>query len=74
MGTTNLVVELMVIGVGAVAALILTGLTGFGTHWVPVDALLAIQTAIPMLAITYVLGVLTDRLADEIFELVDCTN
>ncbi len=68
MGTTNLVVELMVIGVGAVAATILVVLTFFGTDWIPVEALLAFQSVVPMLAITYVLGILTDRLADTIFQ------
>ena len=68
MGTTNLVVELMVIGVGAVAAVFLAAMTVFGIQWVPVENLLAVQSVIPMLAITYVLGILMDRLADRAFE------
>ena len=68
MGTTNLVVELMVIGVGAVVAVLLTAMTVFGVQWVPVKALLAVQTVIPMLAITYVMGILMDRFADKAFE------
>ncbi len=68
MGTTDLVVELMVIGVGAVLAVLLSALAVFGIPSVPFENFLAVQTVVPILAINYVLGILIDRLADKAFE------
>jgi hypothetical protein len=69
MGTTNLFVELVVIGVGALLwVLLLAGAAlGFNpalaNHLVKGDNLL-----IPVLAVTYLFGILTDRMADILFE------
>ncbi|HET6229816.1 MAG TPA: hypothetical protein VFE05_07070 [Longimicrobiaceae bacterium] len=68
MSTTNLFVELIVIGVGAMAWVVLLVLAFFGWDsiaWLrPNDA----AAAIPLLAVTYLLGIVTDRLADALFE------
>lgn len=70
MGTTNLVVELVVIGTGALFWVVFAILTVFGYEWVTLDRLLALMEApalIPTLSIIYILGVVTDRLADGLF-------
>lgn len=68
MSTTSLFVELIVIGVGAFAWVILFTLTVFGWGWVPVDRIFAPTSIIPLLSIIYVLGIVSDRIADSIFE------
>ncbi len=74
MNTTNLFVELMVIGIGAVSALIL-GLLAFLTldpktvSAVAADNIAAILILAPLLALTYVLGIVIDRGADWLFSL-----
>ena len=70
MSTTNLFVELLVIGVGASIWLILSTLSVLGYAWVPVDRLLSPSAAVPALALVYVLGIISDRVADAVFELV----
>lgn len=68
MNTTNLFVELIVIGVFAAAWVVLLLLACFGIPpWLTAD-LLNIFTAVPILAVVYVLGVITDRFADWVFE------
>lgn len=68
MNTTNLFVELIVIGVGAGIwiFLLILGFTGLSTS--DVADLFKAETAIPLLAVIYVLGIVTDRIADTIFE------
>ena len=68
MGTTNLFVELVVIGVGV---LIWLALLVFATLGFPPPVLgdtLLIASAIPMLATIYVAGIIWDRIADRVFE------
>jgi hypothetical protein len=68
MNTTNLFVELIVIGIGAFGwafffALALLGYSsGDLEKWAAMPAIVA-----PALAVTYVLGIVTDRLADGLF-------
>lgn len=68
MSTTNLFVELIVIGVGAAIWFSLLVLTFFGYEWIPVERLLSLPATLPMLSIVYLFGVLTDRMADVTFE------
>lgn len=68
MNTTNLFVELIVIGVGAVIWLLLFVFSIFGYGWVPVDDLQSAIAAVPLIAVIYVLGIVSDRLADTVFE------
>jgi len=70
MGTTNLFVELVVIGVGAVAWVAPATLALAGLDALPADWLQAPAAALPALALVYVLGIVTDRLADAAFERV----
>src|SRR3569623_682939 len=68
MSTTNLCVELVVIGVGAATWLLLSILAIFGWKWLPASEVLGAASLIPTLSLIYLLGILTDRLADLIFE------
>lgn len=68
MNTTNLFVELVVIGVGAAVWVVLLLLSLFGYGWISFDTLLSFPALIPGLAIVYVLGIVIDRIADKIFE------
>jgi hypothetical protein len=68
MNTTDLFVELVVIGVGVVIWISVLVLTLFGYHWVPWKNISAIIVLLPFLALTYMLGIIIDRLADKIFE------
>jgi len=68
MSTTNLFVELMVIGVGGSVWLVLIVFSVFGYAWVRIDHLLSPYAAVPILAVIYVLGIVSDRIADAIFE------
>ncbi len=68
MNTTNLFVELVVIGVGAAIWVMLLVLSLFGFGWVSFDTLLSLPAIIPCLAVVYVLGIVLDRMADKIFE------
>jgi len=70
MSTTNLFVELLVIGVAAAIWVLLLVLASFGYSWVPVERILSPAALIPLLSLTYVLGIVTDRLADSLFELL----
>jgi len=70
MSTTNLFVELMVIGVGAFIWLAMFTFSVFGYSWVPIDRLLSPSAAVPILAVIYVLGIISDRIADEVFQWV----
>jgi len=70
--TTNVFVELLVIGIGPVAVLILIVLVVLGPGTTDLAQFLEASTSfallLPMLASTYVLGIVLDRLADRVFE------
>lgn len=68
MSTTNLFVELVVIGVGAALWVVLLLLALSGLRAAEVLALVQLETAVPLLALVYVLGIVVDRLADVVFE------
>ncbi|MGH2750778.1 MAG: hypothetical protein ACRDK3_07895 [Actinomycetota bacterium] len=68
MSTTSLFVELIVIGVGAAGWLGLTILAVFGYKWVNVDSLGSLPLLVPLLSITYLLGIVVDRAADRMFD------
>ncbi len=55
------------IGVGALAWVLLLVFAVFGWAWVPVEAVFSSTALIPLLALTYLLGIVTDRLADTAF-------
>lgn len=71
MNTTDLFVELIVIGAGAAIWLTLLILSIFGYAWVPWKEISSIVTLIPFLAITYVLGLIMDRLSDRLYSTWD---
>jgi hypothetical protein len=68
MGTTELFVELVVIGIGAFIWMVIATLSIFGYAWVPLDRLLSVSALIPFLSIVYIVGIITDRISDVIFE------
>jgi hypothetical protein len=71
MNTTNVFVELLVIGLGPLTALLLVILVvldpGAGALGGLLGSASSLATLVPMLAATYVLGIIADRLADTIF-------
>ncbi len=72
MATTQLFVELLVIGFGALVWLAILGAALFGfdpAHFY--QGLLSVRAFLPVLAVVYVLGIVTDRLADWLFERLD---
>ena len=71
MNTTNLFVELIVIGVGAFAWLLMLALTLSGVDLPLLQTLVSSPVAaIPALAVIYLLGIITDRLADGLFHAI----
>lgn len=68
MNTTNLFVELVVIGAGVSLWLLLLVGSAFGYAWVSIDQALLVASAVPALALTYVLGIVWDRISDSLFE------
>lgn len=68
MNTTNLFVELIVIGVGALAWVVLLVLSVAGWQWVPVEKAFSTGALVPVLSVVYVLGIVSDRIADSLFE------
>ncbi len=68
MKTTDLFVELVVIGMGAAAWIMLLVLTIFGWQWINLNSIVAAVSAISALSLIYVLGIVFDRVADTIFE------
>ncbi|WP_152051008.1 hypothetical protein [Tautonia marina] len=68
MNTTALFVELLVIGAGAVIAVVLAIVGLCGHEWVPLVKSVEWLLLGPLLAISYVLGIVVDRLADDAFE------
>ena len=67
MNTTNLFVELIVIGIGTLFVLIFMILSVFGYEWIPWDKITSSTMLIPLLSVTYLLGIIIDRLADQIY-------
>jgi hypothetical protein len=68
MNTTNLFVELVVIGVGVFIWLALLVFAFFGVSWMQVNNSLLISSALPALAFIYVLGIVWDRFCDTVFD------
>ena len=68
MGTTNLFVELVVIGVGVLIWLVLFAFTILGFPPPDFRDGVLFASAIPLLAITYVAGIIWDRIVDQLFE------
>ena len=66
MNTTNLFVELVVIGAGATIGLLLLVLSIFGYTWVPWKELTSSTMLIPLLSIIYLLGIIVDRISDQV--------
>jgi hypothetical protein len=68
MTTTNLFVELLVIGVGAACwvGLVIMGLFGIG--WIEAGLLQNHSVLVLLLAVVYLLGIISDRLADYVFD------
>jgi hypothetical protein len=69
--TTDLFVELIVIGTGPVLWLSVLVLSVFGYGWIPYDETLALLALLPLLSVAYVLGIVVDRLADSLFSVWD---
>ena len=69
MNTTNLFVELVVIGVSALSWVILLVLSVFGWDWVPTERVFSTTALVPLVSLVYILGVVSDRIADTLFEL-----
>lgn len=74
--TTDLFVEIIIIGIGALIWLTLLIFICFGYSWIWVDPIelpsmfSSVITLVLFLAIAYVLGIIVDRVADRIFEIV----
>lgn len=68
MSTTSLFVELIVIGAGASAWLLFLTLSIFGFRWIPLAEVLSFPVLIVLLPLVYVLGIITDRIADKSFD------
>ncbi len=69
MNTTNLFVELIVIGLGAAIWIALLALSLLGTGWTPtLEKLFSLNYLLPTIAVIYVLGIVLDRVADAGFE------
>ena len=68
MNTTDLFVELIITGIGALAWLILLFFSAFGVSSIEVDKLVSVPVLIPLLSLAYVLGIVIDRVSDSLFE------
>lgn len=68
MSTTDLFVEIIVIGVGAMIWMGLLVMSIFGYSWLPSSQLFSIASLLPILAITYVFGIVIDRASDALFD------
>jgi len=68
--TSSLVVELLVIGVGAASWVVLLAASVFGNSWLIALQPFATLLAIPALAIVYTLGIVSDRMIDSLFGLI----
>jgi len=69
MNTTNLFVELIVIGLGASVWVALFALSFLGIGWAPsLEKLFSFTFLIPTVSLIYVFGIVVDRVADSWFE------
>lgn len=68
MNTTNLFVELVVIGVGVIVWLALFVFSFVGLSLTELNSTLLISSALPVLAFIYVLGIIWDRFIDYVFD------
>ncbi|MCH9670744.1 MAG: hypothetical protein K0U93_04775 [Gammaproteobacteria bacterium] len=68
MSTTNLFVELLVIGLGVFVWLMLLALAIIGVDQLALNDKVLFASALPVLAFTYVLGIVWDRIADKLFD------
>ena len=68
MSTTNLFMELVVIGIFAAAWVAMALFAWSGIPDVAWGQIPAVIAAVPALAVVYVLGIITDRLADWLFD------
>jgi hypothetical protein len=66
--TTNLFVELLVIGVGASCWIGLLVLTAFGIELTQIELLKTYPVLMSLLAVVYLLGIVSDRIADSFFD------
>ena len=71
MATTALVTEILIVGLQAEAWIAMFVLAAFGIGWVDLDGLQgwAALVTVLVLATAYVLGIVVDRLADNLFRL-----
>ena len=67
MNTTNIFVELVVIGFHALIGIAIIVLALVGYRDLDVEKLLTINLALPVLATAYILGILIDRVSDRMF-------
>ena len=67
MSTTNLFVELVVIGIGVLIWIALIVIAVAGISWFPTDDAFLVIAALPSVALIYVLGIVWDRFADAVF-------
>lgn len=67
MNTTNIFVELVVIGFHGLIGIAIMVLALVGYRDIDVEKLLTINLALPVLAIAYILGILIDRVSDRMF-------
>jgi hypothetical protein len=67
MNTTNIFVELVVVGFHALIWIGLIILSLFGYQNLNLEKLLSVNLALPILAMAYILGILVDRVADFLF-------
>ena len=73
MSTTNLFVELLVIGVGAACWVALLLYNALGTDWLDAEILDSYPVLAVILAVVYLLGIVTDRVSDYLFDTF-CSN
>lgn len=71
MNTTNLFVELFVIGIGAAVWILLLLFSVLGYAWVDFDTLRSWNALLPIVAFIYVLGIVVDRIADTLLRKPD---
>ncbi|MGF1568721.1 MAG: hypothetical protein ACFCVD_11745 [Nodosilinea sp.] len=68
MSTTDLFVELIIIGMGSAIWIFFLATSIFSFSWVDSDKLFSLPALIPFLSLTYVIGIVIDRVADTLFE------
>jgi hypothetical protein len=68
MSTTDLFVELVIIGVGSAIWIFFLIASIFGLSWIDSSKALSLPALIPFLSLTYVIGIVFDRVADTLFE------